>query len=94
MTGRGFDSKCNFAPLAILLGLLLCPWTWGTFFLVGSSILLSTVVQHKVVSLEFSQEVSARPSTPPSWISKNLRSAVPYNVCFFVTAVGYYSSIL
>ena len=24
----GFDSKCDFAPPAILLGLLLCPWTW------------------------------------------------------------------
>ena len=28
----GFDSKCNFAPPTILLGLLLCPWTWGIFF--------------------------------------------------------------
>ena len=28
----GFDSKCNFAPPAILLGPLLCPWTWGIFF--------------------------------------------------------------
>ena len=24
-----FDSKCEFAPPTILLGLLLCPWTWG-----------------------------------------------------------------
>ena len=29
LTGMGFDSKCNFAPPTILLGLLLCPWTWG-----------------------------------------------------------------
>ena len=28
----GFDSKRNFAPPTILLGLLLCPWTWGIFF--------------------------------------------------------------
>ena len=27
-----FDSKCNFAPPTIVLGLLLCPWTWGIFF--------------------------------------------------------------
>ena len=24
----GFDSKCNFAPPTILLGLLFCPWMW------------------------------------------------------------------
>ena len=24
-----FDSKCEFAPPTILLGLLLCPWMWG-----------------------------------------------------------------
>ena len=28
----GFDSKHNFPPLTILLGLLLCPWTWCIFF--------------------------------------------------------------
>ena len=25
----GFDSKCELTPPTILLGLLLCPWTWG-----------------------------------------------------------------
>ena len=25
----GFDSKCDFAPPTILVGLLLYPWTWG-----------------------------------------------------------------
>ena len=29
--GIGFDSKCNFTPPSVLLGLLLCPWTWGIF---------------------------------------------------------------
>ena len=29
---KGFDSKWDFAPPTILLGLLLCPWTWGIFF--------------------------------------------------------------
>ena len=32
LAGMGFDSKCNFAPSTILLGLLLCPWMWGVFF--------------------------------------------------------------
>ena len=31
LVGMGFHSNCNFAPLNILLGLLLCPWTWGIF---------------------------------------------------------------
>ena len=29
---KGFDSKCDFAPPSVLLGPLLCPWTWGIFF--------------------------------------------------------------
>ena len=28
----GFDSKHDFAPPTIFLGLLLCPWTWVSFF--------------------------------------------------------------
>ena len=28
----GFDSKCDFVPPTIFLGLLLCLWTWGIFF--------------------------------------------------------------
>ena len=32
LAGKGFDSKCDFAPPTILLGLLLCPWMWGIFF--------------------------------------------------------------
>ena len=32
LVGMGFVSKNNFAPSTILLGLLLCPWTWGIFF--------------------------------------------------------------
>ena len=61
----GFDSKRNFAPPTIWLGLLLCPWVnLGYLFLVGSNILL--VVQHRVVILDFFQEkIRAPPSTPP-----------------------------
>ena len=54
--GTGFDSKCDFIPLTIILGLLLCPWMCGIFFLVGSSIVLSMVVQQQVINLEFSQQ--------------------------------------
>ena len=32
LEGMGFDSKHDFAPPIILLGHLLCPWTWGIFF--------------------------------------------------------------
>ena len=32
LVGMGFDSKCNFTPPTVFLGLLLCPWTWGIFF--------------------------------------------------------------
>ena len=74
LVGLGFDSKCNFTPPTILLGILLCPWTQGIFFffLVGSNILQWTVVQQRVVVLEFSQEkMSARPSYLPSYATKS-----------------------
>ena len=29
LVGMGFDSKWDFTPPTILLGLFLCPWTWG-----------------------------------------------------------------
>ena len=62
----GFDSKRDFAPPTILLGLLLS-LGHGYFSLVGSNILLSMVVQQRVVILEFLQEKrSVRPSTLPS----------------------------
>ena len=32
LAGMGFDSKGDFAPPTVLLGLLLCPWTWGIVF--------------------------------------------------------------
>ena len=28
LAGMGFDSKNDFAPPTVLLGLLLCPWMW------------------------------------------------------------------
>ena len=64
----GFDSKRDFAPPTILLGLLLS-LGHGYFSLVGSNILLSMVVQQRVVILEFSQEkMGTHPSTPPSCV--------------------------
>ena len=27
--GMGFDSRCDFAPSTVLLGFLLCCWTWA-----------------------------------------------------------------
>ena len=32
LAGNEFDSKHNFAPPTVLLGLLFCPWMWVIFF--------------------------------------------------------------
>ena len=32
LASMGFESKCDFAPPTVLLGLFLCLWTWGIFF--------------------------------------------------------------
>ena len=59
---------CDCTPPTISLQLLLCFWTWGIFFLVDSSILLSMVVQQLVATVVLSQEeMNTCPSTLPSW---------------------------
>ena len=66
LVGMGFDSKHDFSPPTVSLGLLLCSWTCG-IFLMGSNIVLLMAAQQQVVILEFSQEkMTTRPSTPPS----------------------------
>ena len=73
---RQMLSVLLFTPHTILLGLLLCPWTWG-IFLVGINILL-TVAQQQVVILEFLQEkMSARGSTLPKMFK------LPHNCTHF-----------
>ena len=51
LVGMVFDSKCDFSPPTILLGLLLCPLMWGIFF--GG--IQHSPVQWLVAILEFSQ---------------------------------------
>ena len=60
-----------------LMVLLLCPWMYLS--LVESNILLSMLVQQQVVTLEFSQEMSIHPSTPPSCIQLHLYSSIMLN---------------
>ena len=66
LVGMEFDSKYDFTPPTILLGLLLCPFTlfFFFFFLVGCNILWSIVVHQWVAILEFSQKLSAHPTLP------------------------------
>ena len=52
LAGLGFDSRHDFAPPIILLGFLLCPWTWGIFFFFGE-IQHSPVDGCSVVSCNF-----------------------------------------
>ena len=73
LVGKGFDSKCDFTPPTIFLGLLLCPWMWGILECGGSNILQLMVVQQWVVVLEFSQEkLIARPSITTSYAKLRL----------------------
>ena len=63
LVAMGFDSKHDFAPPTILLGLLFCPWTWGIFFWWESNVFLYMVVQWLVAILKFLQKMSVYPST-------------------------------
>ena len=66
LAGMRFDFKCD-CPLLPFVAASPLPLDAGyLFFLVGSSILLSMVVQQLFVILVFSQEMSAWSSTPPS----------------------------
>ena len=69
-------SKCLWWVWSLILNMIspLLPSYWGlsfallhwVFFLVGCNILRSTVIQQWVTILEFSQKLSAHPSTLPS----------------------------
>ena len=66
LVGMGFDSKHGFVPSTVLLGFLLCPWTWVSFFWWDPTFSCFMVVQQQVVILEFSQEkMSEHPPTLP-----------------------------
>ena len=63
----GFDFTVMAPPPTVSLWLLLCLWTWGILFLVGSSFLVSMVIEQLVAILVLSQEeMSGHPSTLPS----------------------------
>ena len=76
----GFDSKCDFSPPAILLGLLLCPWTWG----ISSKLLQHGKVAAPVPSIllgllyPWTWGISSQPLqchtaiTPAPWMSRSL----------------------
>ena len=63
--GDGIWFYCDCVPPAVSLRPL--SLDVGYHFLLGSSILLSMVVQQLVAVLVFSQEMSAPPSALPSW---------------------------
>ena len=56
LVGMGFDSKHDFAPPILFLGLSFALGC-GVSFLVGFNILLSMVIQLQIVILEFLQDV-------------------------------------
>ena len=72
-TWRVWDLILSWLPPPTCLLWLLCFWIWGIFFfffLMDSSVLLTKIIQQLVVILVLSQEeMSACPSTLPSWTS-------------------------
>ena len=68
-------------PPHSLAGASPLPLDVGCLSLVGSNILLSMVVQQQVVILEFSQKMSACPSTLLSWRC-SLKNDIMISVCF------------
>ena len=65
---RSLRGLCKLPAGRDVLLWLLCLWTWGIFFLMGSSVLLYMAVQQLVVTLVLSQEeMNACPSMPSSW---------------------------
>ena len=68
--GYGVWFKMQLHPSYHLAGASPLPLDMVYLLGVGSNILLLTVVEKRVVNLEFLQEkMSTHPSTPPSWLS-------------------------
>ena len=55
LAGMGFDSKHDFTPPSIFLGLLLCPWTWG---------ISSTLLQHCTAAASAPLQLCASAALP------------------------------
>ena len=70
----------QFCPSYLLAGASSLPLDVGYILLVGSNILLSMVVQHQVVILEFSQKkMRVRPSTLASCMGNFGQSPITLN---------------
>ena len=77
--GMGFDSKHEFTPPTVLLGLLLCPWTWS---------ISSQLLQHLPSYWGFSD--LGRGVSPHSWSSEVQLLLLTLDVGYLLPHVGYY----
>ena len=59
LAGMGFDSKPEFAPPTVLLGLPLCPWSWGYLHMAG-------LVKHSHRSWPWTWGISSQPLVSPA----------------------------
>ena len=82
LMGMGFGSKHNLAPPTVLLGLLLCPWTWHikvtpTLHSHGSS------AEHQTwgISTQSLQRCAAAAPAPRILISKDKICVIYFFVC-------------
>ena len=80
--GMEFDSKL-FLPFYHLAGASPLPLEVGYRFLVGSNILLSTVVRQQVVILEFSEEKISAQSYPALGKKKSYFNLLKFINIFF-----------
>ena len=70
LAGMGFDSKHDFAPPSVLLGFLLCPWTWSIFFWWDPAFsLMNSMKRQKDRTLkdELPRSVGAQYATGDQW---------------------------
>ena len=89
LVGVGFDSKHDFFPTTIFLGLLLCPWTWGIIF---GGIQHSPVDGFSAASCDFGV-LAGEDECTSSYSAINRTFFIFFSVYFFSFTVGLYWSL-
>ena len=67
LAAMGFDSKCDFSPPTMMVGLLLCPWTWSIFFWLDSSVDGYSAMSYNFGALPGEDGDRAKAKTTPSF---------------------------
>ena len=86
LESMGFDSKHKPTPHIVLLGLCLCPWTWGIFF---SSKILFWSSHRRWAQVLLLGHLVGRTTVDEPWLTLTLKCSPKENGWFKINLINY-----